>query len=57
MKKKLLIGFLIIILFLDFLALDDITTGSEPSFFLEYVVLGISILLLPWLYIIWRKIS
>lgn len=31
-----------LILILDFLALDDITTGSESDLFLEYAVLIIS---------------
>ncbi len=31
---------------LDFAALDDITTGSQPHFYLEYVMLGVSLPLL-----------
>ena len=34
------------LLLLDFAALDDITTGNEPNFYLEYAVLGISLPLL-----------
>lgn len=42
----------VILLSLDWAALDDITTGSEPSFTLEYLILGASIvglgILLVW---------
>ena len=31
------------LLLLDFAALDDITTGNEPSFYAEYVMLGVSL--------------
>ncbi len=34
------------LLLLDFAALDDITTGNELDFYLEYVMLGISVPLL-----------
>lgn len=42
MNKKLLIGIVILFLILDFLALDDITTGTEPDFTGEYLILIIS---------------
>ena len=34
------------LLLLDFAALDDITTGNEPDFYLEYAILGVSLPLL-----------
>ena len=34
------------LLLLDFAALDDITTGNEPDFYLEYAMLSISLPLL-----------
>lgn len=43
MKKFLLIGLIVIFLLLDWAALDDITTGNEPSFFGEYLMLTVSI--------------
>lgn len=45
MKKKFLIGFGIVLLVLDFLALDDITTGNEPASALlgEYLMVAGSI--------------
>lgn len=46
----------ILLLVLDWLALDDITTGNEPSLVGEYMVLGVSIVLMPVLYLLWRKI-
>lgn len=33
----------IVILVLDWLALDDITTGNQPSYFWEYAMLVVSI--------------
>lgn len=42
MKKKLLIAVVILFLILDFLALDDITTGNEPNFTGEYLTLILS---------------
>lgn len=47
MKRVLLIVALLGILILDWLALDDITTGNQPTFFWEYAMLGASIVLLP----------
>lgn len=41
--KKLVVAIIILALILiDFAALDDITTGSEPSFILEYSILTVS---------------
>ena len=34
------------LLLLDFAALDDITTGTQPHFYLEYATLAISLPLL-----------
>lgn len=44
MKKILLAGIFIIFLLLDWAALDDITTGNESDFFLEYAILVVSLL-------------
>lgn len=41
-KRALLVGFIITILALDWAALDDITTGSQPSYTGEYAVLAAS---------------
>ena len=44
--KKLLVGlFILVILALDWAALDDITTGNEPSYLGEYAMLILSILI------------
>lgn len=43
LKKALIIVGLVIIPFLDFAALDDITTGNEPGFTTEYAILAVSI--------------
>lgn len=44
MKKFLIIGLVLILLVLDWAALDDITTGNEPDYFLEYATLVVSLL-------------
>lgn len=45
--KKAVVGLLIvIILLLDYAALDDITTGSEPDYIGEYLFLGSSVIVL-----------
>ncbi len=44
MKKVLVWGNVLSLLALDWAALDDITTGNEPNFFLEYTILLISVL-------------
>lgn len=41
--QKLLIILISVLLLLDFLALDDITTGKESSYSLEFTVLAISV--------------
>lgn len=51
MRKVLFIIFIVAILFLDYAALDDITTGNEPSLTGEYLILVLSVpflLLLFW---------
>lgn len=40
---------------LDFAALDDITTGNEPNFYLEYAILIISVFVFIGLAVIYRK--
>lgn len=42
MRKKLIQLFIVIMLLLDFAALDDITTGHEPDYLGEYAILIIS---------------
>lgn len=44
MKKLLVIFTILALLVLDYAALDDITTGNEPNFYLEYIMLGFSAL-------------
>lgn len=43
MKKIVFILVFIALLILDYAALDDITTGNEPNFLLEYLFLVLSI--------------
>ena len=45
MKRFLIIGLVFVLLALDWAALDDITTGNEPDYFLEYMILGVSLLI------------
>lgn len=46
MKKYLLWALIIDLLALDWMALDDITTGNEPSYVGEWIVILLSIPLL-----------
>ena len=46
MKKKLLFGFIVVLLLLDWAALDDVTTGNEPNLTGEYLMIVVSIPLL-----------
>ncbi|MDO8270061.1 MAG: hypothetical protein Q7T54_05340 [Candidatus Levybacteria bacterium] len=55
MKRAFLISGVIIVLILDWLALDDITTGEEPSFFGEYAILIASVMIIPLIYYFWKK--
>lgn len=56
MAKKLLIGITVIILILDWLALDDITTGNEPNLFGEYAMVAASMPVLLFLgYALFKK--
>jgi len=43
-KKILLISVVIILLVLDWFALDDITTGNEPNYYGEYAILFVSVI-------------
>lgn len=55
MKRKILIIFVIVILLLDWAALDDIATGNEPSLLGEYFMVIISVpILLVIGYLIYR---
>lgn len=44
MKRYILILTAVILLILDWLALDDITTGNEPNYFGEYGILFVSLI-------------
>lgn len=44
-RRFLLFALILILLVLDWAALDDITTGNEQNYFLEYAVLLISLLI------------
>ena len=48
LKRLLVVGLLL----LDWAALDDITTGNEPNYMGEYLVLVMSGVIFLWL---WRK--
>jgi len=50
MNKKLYYLLIIAILLLDFAALDDITTGNEPSFVGEYLTILSSVPIIFYLY-------
>jgi len=54
MKKLLGAIGLVLLVLIDIAALDDITTGSEPSFILEYSILTISAFIFTIL--IWRHV-
>jgi len=43
MKKVLFVTLILITLALDWAALDDITTGREPDFTAEYIILVVSV--------------
>lgn len=43
------------ILLLDFAALDDITTGNEPNYTGEYLILTLSVLVFVALAVIYRR--
>lgn len=55
---KLKYGYLLalaVVLLLDFAALDDITTGREPDFYLEYGIILLSLLVITiFAYLIFR---
>jgi len=57
-KRIFLKGVFIILLLLDWAALDDITTGNEPSLFGEYLVVIASLPILAVIgYYLFRKIK
>lgn len=45
MKKALAVIGILFLLTLDWVALDDITTGNEPNYFAEYLILLVSLLI------------
>ncbi len=48
-KKVSKTAFVIVILLLDYAALDDITTGNEPDYYGEYAILVISVIIFGFL--------
>jgi hypothetical protein len=44
-KKYTILGITFALIILDFLALDDITTGSEPSYWKEWDILLFSLII------------
>lgn len=48
-KVPLVVIGLVAILLLDWAALDDITTGNEPNYYLEYLTLAGSVLIFGFL--------
>lgn len=46
MKKTFLLGIILLLFILDWLALDDITTNPQPSYFWEYLMLISSIIII-----------
>ncbi len=55
LKKIGLIIFILVILLLDFAALDDITTGNEPTLFGEYAMLAASVVIFAVLIFIYLR--
>lgn len=55
-KRALVWIGVVALVLLNWAALDDITTGSQPNFILEYSFVIASVLLLVgWLYLSWRR--
>ena len=54
-KKHFILIIVAIFVILDWLALDDITTGSEPTLLGEYLILLISIFVFAGAIYFWRK--
>lgn len=50
MKRYILILTAVILLILDWLALDDITTGSEPNYYGECAILFLSFLFFVYIF-------
>lgn len=47
----------ILFLALDWLALDDITTGNQPSFYAEYAMLALSAAWFAAVAALWRRLK
>lgn len=43
------------LMILNLLALDDITTGNQPHFLWEYLMLGSNVVVAPLLYRLWKQ--
>jgi len=58
-KHAVLCIFAAVLATLTLLALDDVTTGSEPDLSVEYIIIGVSIVyfsfFIPYIYKILRK--
>lgn len=55
MKRFLVAGLILVLLILDWAALDDITTGNEPDYLLEYIILLSSLFVFGILGIVFLK--
>lgn len=47
----------VLFLALDWLALDDITTGNQPSFYAEYAMLALSAVWFAAVAVLWRRLK
>lgn len=55
MNKPVLIAVVLVVLLFDWVALDDITTGNEPSFLGEYAMLIVSVVVLGVVAWFWQQ--
>jgi len=56
-KKSVIVGLAVLVLALDWAALDDITTGHETSSALEYGMLLLSVPVLGFAGWMWRRLG
>lgn len=54
MKRGLIYLVSVVVLFLCWAALDDITTGNQPDFVLEWLMVGGAIIWFGGLILLWR---
>ncbi|MBI4539917.1 MAG: hypothetical protein HY704_10465 [Gemmatimonadetes bacterium] len=55
MRRGLIAVSVLLVLLLDWAALDDITTGNEPGYALEYLMVVVSLPLLGLLWWLWWR--